>query len=133
MSLNFEVFINDENFDNFDNSYAKIMLHKYTNMKNARDIEYSEVNQLIDEVVELRLCDDQNGSKYKLYCPNYSWRDFMYANQFEQKHSWYRLVVHRCDQKVQDWSKQENCKSDNQVLEYFMKKSVHVNLYTYEP
>ena len=31
--VNFAIYINDEDFDNFDNDYAQIKLHRYTNME----------------------------------------------------------------------------------------------------
>jgi hypothetical protein len=38
--MQFQIFINDPSFDNDNNPYAKIKLHRYSNMEDEDDIDY---------------------------------------------------------------------------------------------
>lgn len=37
--LSFEIYVNNDTFDNDDNPYGKLRLHQYSNMKNVNDTE----------------------------------------------------------------------------------------------
>ena len=58
-SLNISIYINDPEFDNEDNEYGEIKLHRYTNMKHRFDYgELAEKEDLEfrDEIVPLKKC-----------------------------------------------------------------------------
>ena len=59
--MQFNIMIADMDYDNDDNPYVKIVLHKYINMVDMEDISPdSEMALHRDEIVPLALCDDQS-------------------------------------------------------------------------
>ena len=59
--MQFNIMIADKDYDNDDNPYVKIVLHKYINMEDINDIQPdAELKLHRDEIVPLVLCDDQS-------------------------------------------------------------------------
>ena len=61
MSVNFQIFINDVNYDNDDNPYGKIIYHNYINMDGPDDTTLDPsvtTLQFRDEVIPIKLCDE---------------------------------------------------------------------------
>ena len=89
----------DPEFDNNDSRYIKIRMHVNSNYESDYPDRYLEKqigmveceNEFIDEALVALWYTG------KLYCPDYSEEDFMQSNYNYKKHSWMRLVVHRCD------------------------------------
>ena len=50
-AFSFEVYVNDPDFDNEDNPWASIVLHKYTNMKNENPTEQKEFEWTGDHLI----------------------------------------------------------------------------------
>jgi len=78
--------VNDADFDNFDNPYAEIKLHRYTNMNDKYDTEGNLDNPIIDEVLNIKECDDEESyediwnANHRKYCPDFKQEDFLYAD-----------------------------------------------------
>ena len=107
-SFSFEVYFNDDTFDNDDNPYAKIKLHKYVNMDHPNDFYPSKPKTdrdvFRDELVPIQNCKQSlsNDTIWSTnttikYCPFFSDQDFLYGDYYSEKASWYRLSVHTCD------------------------------------
>ena len=65
MSLDFEIYVNDADFDNDDNPYGKIMFHNYINMDGPLDKGEGEEGEAIkintgrDEIIPLGVCGEK--------------------------------------------------------------------------
>jgi hypothetical protein len=57
-TFSFQAYVNDPTFDNLDNPYGIIKLHKYTNMDNANDTDPNEEprGKFRDDVIPLYEC-----------------------------------------------------------------------------
>ena len=66
-ALKFEIYVENTEYDNDDNPYLQIKLHKYTNMDNSTDYypdnPKSSRDEVRDEIVPIVRCSDQE--KYK--------------------------------------------------------------------
>ena len=60
-SIYFNIYVNDENFDNDDNPYGKLVYHNYINMEGPQDKSFtnSKNNTLRDEIIPLQLCPEK--------------------------------------------------------------------------
>ena len=105
-AFQFEIYVENPEFDNDDNPYIKIKLHKYTNMDNSTDYypdnPKTERDQVRDEIVPMVKCPDQEKHKNiwglaTRYCPGYTDADFIYGDYTSDKFAWYRVAVQFCD------------------------------------
>ena len=55
--LSFEVYMNDETYDNDDNPYGKLIFHQYSNMQNVNDTN-NPVKNFKDTEIPLVICDN---------------------------------------------------------------------------
>ena len=61
--INFNIYVDDPNFDNNDNPYGEIKLHKITNMDNMNDTYYTDdmaTENLRDELIPFRVCNEES-------------------------------------------------------------------------
>ena len=83
---------------------------------------------MIIETVECQ--DDVNfyeenkfASDIKKYCPVWKKSDFLYGDYYQNKSSWLRLALHKCDQKK--WSSMNaSCATDDQINTYFKQNLI---------
>ena len=57
------MYVNDPDFDNFNNSYAEIKLHRYTNMNDENDTDGNLDNPIKDEVLNIKECDEEDANQ----------------------------------------------------------------------
>ena len=97
--LDFNVLVEDLDYNNNDNPYGEIKLHRYTNIQNKDNITGEVYRDDKDEVIKLKECASPYGASiwnrnYTNYCPDFSDEDFLYGDFYSPKFSWLRLVVH---------------------------------------
>lgn len=69
-----------------------------------------------DEIVPIKECNSDiiktvwHSDGIKKYCPQFGHSHFIYGDYYSEKFSWYRLVVHACDEKERE-AKGKKCKS----------------------
>jgi len=58
------LYVNDPDFDNFDNPFAEIKLHRYTNMNDKNDtnkiLDNPLDNPIKDEVLNIKECEEDD-------------------------------------------------------------------------
>ena len=103
-SMYFEIYVNDEQWDNDDNEYATFKLHRYTNMNDVNDVHDMTDRDHRDEIVPLKICEDKitviwQKANITKYCPDFSEDDYLYGDYIDKRFSWYRLAIHLCEEK----------------------------------
>ena len=79
----------DEDFDNDDNPYIKIKLHRYSNL-NMEDPMLPPLPKPIDIIIPMVVCNKNEGEhvwyvKRKKYCPEYRDTDVLFGDFNTQK------------------------------------------------
>ena len=101
--------MDSEEFDNLDNPWGELKLHRYTNMASA-DAPEGEVIDVKDEIIDLKECTegetDMWSTNLKIYCPDYKDDQFLYGDYTTDQYSWLRLAVHYCDSKIRTCEEQ---------------------------
>jgi len=131
--MTFQVYVDNEEFDNDDNEYGKFKFHNYINMDNSTDLDGTA--GLRDEEIKLVECKDKvadddsvwQSSKIKNYCPDFGDTDFLYGDYYTSKYSWMRLSMHFCD--IRERQKiGKTCKSIEESEAFFENNIVGMDL-----
>ena len=104
-NMNFELNINDPEFDNSDNPYGQWVYHRYSNMASLDDTERNtDLKGYFDHRIPLVDCRQNKESDVvstqsgvKIYCPSFTEQDFLYGDFYSKRFSWTRLALHFCD------------------------------------
>ena len=88
--INFLIYIQDPEFDNEDNEYIEIKLHKKTNMIDQNDYKERIYTEIKDEIIPIKVCtgtdyEDEWSSGSKIYCPDYRENDFLFGDYYSEK------------------------------------------------
>ena len=72
--VDFLIYIQDPEFDNEDNEYVEIKLHRKTNMIDENDYIDKIHNEIHDVIIPLKICSDHEDEwslNSSIYCPDY--------------------------------------------------------------
>lgn len=61
----------------------------------------------------------------KHYCPDWTKEDFLYGDYHNEKYSWYRVALHKCDKD------KRICEDDTAIDKYFRENILVIDLLTH--
>lgn len=108
-------------------------------------METASIYEFEDRLIPLVRCPDAinaswRKSNVKQYCPDYSDGHFLYGNFYTERFSWLRVALHFCDDTVEGRAGREaagkkhvDCKSREEIIEYFASNIISLDIITESP
>ena len=123
--IDFNIIVNNEQFDNDDNPYGEFKAVIYNSMNGTT----------IQQIVPLkRNCSkvyDEDSiwytSKYRTYCPDFSDQHYLKNDYYADASSWFRLILFECD------PQKRKCASKSEIGDFFQSNLLEIQLKEVKP